>query len=170
MNAENLQQRILKIVAKTLDSNPATIQPEHELRQDIGCDSLDCVEIMMALENEFNIEIDDDKFATLKTVQQVIDYIVDVCTPPLQMPADCTSHHHACACREHKIAVLNKAALDITIELNWLKKEFPMTDEKRDTIQQIVERAHAAINELTADTATHRAPANTNGGPGWAAV
>lgn len=170
MNAENLQQRILKVVAETLDSNPSTIQPEHELRQDIGCDSLDCVEIMMALENEFEIEIDDDKFETCTTMQDVINYVAGVCNPPLRTPADCTSHHHACACREHKIAVASKAAQNVTIELDWLKNEFPMTDEKRDTIQQTVERCHAALNDLAADTATHDTQANAQGGPGWAAL
>lgn len=183
MNAENLQQRILKIISDTTWAAESNIELEYTLVADLGCDSLDCVEIMMALENEFDIEIDDDKFGETTTVQQVIDYVASIYNikpSPAERTAifdhkdiaaaqitECTTHHHACHCREHKIAVLSKSAQDVTIELDWLKKEFPMTDEKRDTIQQIVERCHAALNEMAADTATHE---NTNGGPGWAAL
>lgn len=145
MNAENLQQRILKVVSKTLGDNHGSLQPEHELKQDIGCDSLDCVEIMMALENEFEIEIDDDKFEKLTTVQDVIDYVAGVCTPPMRMFTDCTSHHHACACREHKIAKLKKCATEAALALDDLKNEVPMPDEKLDSIKQIIQSTHDAV-------------------------
>lgn len=180
MNAENLQQRILKVLAETLDSNPATIKPEHELKQDIGCDSLDCVEIMMALEEEFEIEIDDDKFEKLTTVQHVIDYVAGVCNIK-QSPAErtaffdhediatvqitkCITHHQACHCRELKFSLLSKVAQD------WLKNEFYTHPEKRSELEQLVERTRAALNNLAADTTAHEPPANAQGGPGWAAL
>lgn len=151
MNAENLQQRILKVVAETLDSNPATIRPEHELKQDIGCDSLDCVEIMIALENEFEVEIDDDKFEKCTTVQDVIEYILGMCIPPMVIPIGCITHHHACDCREHKIAVLKKCATDAALALDDLKNEVHMLDEKRDSMKQLIERTHDAVTQLATE-------------------
>lgn len=65
------------------------------------------------------------------------------------IPAEqCTTHHHACDCREHKVAVLKKAAIDCAIELDWLKNEYFMNEEKREALTAIINRVHAAGENL----------------------
>lgn len=89
MEIKNVQPRVLKVIAERIGEDESNIKPEQELLQDLNCDSLDCVEIMMGMENEFGIELDDDAFAGFITVQQVIDHIADVCTandPPANQP------------------------------------------------------------------------------------
>lgn len=60
----------------------------------------------------------------------------------------CISHHHACDCREHKVAVLVKAALDASVELDWMKSSLAASEQERDRMAQIVERMHSAIDEV----------------------
>lgn len=71
----SIETRIKKLLAEQTMLPAGSIQPDDELVVNLGCDSLDIVELMMALENEFSIDIDDDEFIALKTVQQVIDHI-----------------------------------------------------------------------------------------------
>ena len=59
-----------------------------------------------------------------------------------------TTHHHACDCREHKFAVLIKAALDAACELDAIKNIAPIDEEERERISQIVERIYAACEEV----------------------
>lgn len=83
MLAASNESRVLKIFAKYgagwVDA-PIEIKPEHQLEANLGFDELDYIEVMIALEEEFDIHLDDEKFDELKTVQQVIDHITDVCT------------------------------------------------------------------------------------------
>lgn len=61
----------------------------------------------------------------------------------------CTTHHHACDCREHKIAVLLKAAMDAAVELDWTKNNPAIDADTRDRNQQTVERVQAACDALS---------------------
>lgn len=61
---------------------------------------------------------------------------------------NCTSHHHACDCREHKVAVLVKAALDAAVELDETKNNPSIAPEQRERNSQTLERVYAACNEL----------------------
>lgn len=70
-----IQARVLNVLSEQLGFAVAEIKPEHELCGALNCDSLGCVEVMMGLESEFEIEIDDDKFSALVTVRDVVDYI-----------------------------------------------------------------------------------------------
>lgn len=70
-----LAQRVIRCIAEQLGEPPEQIHHDHELVADIGCDSLDLVELAMLLEAEFDIDIDDDHFGQLTTVQQVIDHV-----------------------------------------------------------------------------------------------
>lgn len=70
-----IENRIKKLLAEQTMLPPDSIQPDDELVAHLGCDSLDLVELVMALEEDFGIDIDDDEFIALKTVQQVIDHI-----------------------------------------------------------------------------------------------
>jgi hypothetical protein len=60
----------------------------------------------------------------------------------------CTTHHQACECREQQIATLNKAALDCAIELDWIKKECGLDEEKCEELTSILMRVYAASAAL----------------------
>lgn len=72
---ESIEQRVKKIVAEQLGVNEAEIKNESSFIDDLGSDSLDMVELVMALEDEFETEIPDDEAEKITTVQQAIDYI-----------------------------------------------------------------------------------------------
>ncbi|MSP52732.1 MAG: acyl carrier protein [Gammaproteobacteria bacterium] len=71
----NTQQRVIKIIAEQLGTEENETTPDKSIADDLGADSLDSVELVMALEEEFGIEVPDDDAAKLSTVQAVIDYV-----------------------------------------------------------------------------------------------
>ena len=71
---ENFEQRVRKIIAEQLGVNEAEIKNESSFVDDLGADSLDTVELVMALEDEFEMEIPDEQAEKITTVQQAIDY------------------------------------------------------------------------------------------------
>jgi acyl carrier protein len=73
---ENIEQRVRKIVAEQLGVNEADIKNESSFVDDLGADSLDTVELVMALEEEFETEIPDEEAEKITTVQQAIDYVL----------------------------------------------------------------------------------------------
>jgi acyl carrier protein len=72
---ENLEQRVKKIVAEQLGVNEADVKSESSFVNDLGADSLDTVELVMALEEEFECEIPDEEAEKITTVQQAVDYV-----------------------------------------------------------------------------------------------
>ena len=72
---ENVEQRVKKIVAEQLVVNEAEIKNASSFVDDLGADSLDTVELVMALEEEFETEIPDEEAEKITTVQQAIDYV-----------------------------------------------------------------------------------------------
>lgn len=72
---ENIEQRVKKIVAEQLGVNEADVKNESAFVDDLGADSLDTVELVMALEDEFETEIPDEDAEKITTVQQAIDYV-----------------------------------------------------------------------------------------------
>jgi acyl carrier protein len=72
---EDIEQRVKKIVAEQLGVNEAEIKNESSFVDDLGADSLDTVELVMALEEEFECEIPDEEAEKITTVQQAVDYI-----------------------------------------------------------------------------------------------
>jgi len=64
------------------------------------------------------------------------------------MSTACLSHHHACACREHRVAVLKKAAWDAAFELDEVKLLASISQEERGRLQAIVDRAQSACETL----------------------
>ncbi len=72
---ENIEQRVRKIVAEQLGVNETDIKIESSFVDDLGADSLDTVELVMALEEEFECEIPDEEAEKITTVKQAIDYV-----------------------------------------------------------------------------------------------
>ncbi len=72
---ENIEQRVKKIVAEQLGVNDADVKNDSSFVNDLGADSLDTVELVMALEEEFETEIPDEDAEKITTVQQAVDYI-----------------------------------------------------------------------------------------------
>ncbi|MDD2685181.1 MAG: acyl carrier protein [Gallionella sp.] len=72
----SIEQRVYKIVAEQLGVNEAEIKNESSFVNDLGADSLDTVELVMALEEEFECEIPDEDAEKITTVQQAIDYVL----------------------------------------------------------------------------------------------
>jgi len=75
MNIMSTEERVKKIVAEQLGSGEDEITNESSFIDDLGADSLDTVELVMALEEEFDIEIPDDDAEKIATVQAAIDYV-----------------------------------------------------------------------------------------------
>ena len=63
------------VVVEQLNVNPDEVKEESKFVEDLGADSLDVVELVMALEEKFDIEIPDDEAEKIQTVQDVINYI-----------------------------------------------------------------------------------------------
>ncbi len=72
---ENLEERVKKIIVEQLAVDAAEVTPQAQFVQDLGADSLDTVELVMALEEEFDIEIPDEDAEKIRTVGMAIDYI-----------------------------------------------------------------------------------------------
>ena len=71
----DIEQRVKKIVAEQLGANEADVKNASSFVDDLGADSLDTVELVMALEEEFGCEIPDEDAEKITTVQQAIDYV-----------------------------------------------------------------------------------------------
>ncbi|MBI2942612.1 MAG: acyl carrier protein [Candidatus Wallbacteria bacterium] len=68
-------EKVKDLVSKQLSVNDKQITPEASFIEDLGADSLDTVELIMTLEEKFDIEISDEDAEKIKTVQDVVDYV-----------------------------------------------------------------------------------------------
>ena len=73
--SQDVSSKVKKIVADHLGVDEVKVTGESSFIDDLGADSLDTVELVMAFEEEFGIEIPDDAAETILTVQNAIDYI-----------------------------------------------------------------------------------------------
>lgn len=71
----DITARVINVVAEQLSVDAPEIRPESSFQDDLGADSLDLVELIMAMEEEFDIKIDDDAAQKIKTVQNAVDFI-----------------------------------------------------------------------------------------------
>ena len=70
-----IEERVKKIVAEQLSLKESEVKNESSFVDDLGADSLDTVELVMALEEEFETEIPDEEAEKISTVQSAIDYV-----------------------------------------------------------------------------------------------
>lgn len=72
---ESVESRVKQVIARELGVSVDGIKPEASFVDDFGADSLDQLELVMAIEDEFDIEIEDKDAERVTTVQQAINYI-----------------------------------------------------------------------------------------------
>lgn len=71
----SLENKVREMIAKQLDLDIKEVSPEASFLEDLGADSLDVVELIMQMEEEFGLQIPDEDAEKIKTVQDAIDYI-----------------------------------------------------------------------------------------------
>lgn len=72
---KDVETRVKEIIVEQLGVDAAEVNPQASFVNDLGADSLDTVELVMALEEEFDVDIPDDQAEKIQTVSQAIDYI-----------------------------------------------------------------------------------------------
>jgi acyl carrier protein len=75
MSKDEILQKVQSIVSEQLEVEIEQVVPEATFANDLGADSLDTVELVMALEEEFDVEIPDEAAEGIDTVQKAVDYI-----------------------------------------------------------------------------------------------
>ncbi len=68
-------EKVKAVIVEELGVEEESVTPEASIIDDLDADSLDVVELVMSLEETFDIKVDDDKVQSLRTVQDVVDYI-----------------------------------------------------------------------------------------------
>ncbi|AMM41778.1 Acyl carrier protein (ACP) [Candidatus Desulfofervidus auxilii] len=71
----NIEKRVKEIIANQLGVDQEEVVPEASFVEDLGADSLDLVELIMAIEEEFGVEVPDEEAEKIRKVQDAIDYI-----------------------------------------------------------------------------------------------
>ena len=71
----DIAERVQKITTEHLDVDASKVEPKAAFIDDLGADSLDTVELVMAFEEEFGVEIPDDAAETIQTVKDAVDYL-----------------------------------------------------------------------------------------------
>jgi acyl carrier protein len=77
MSDKPIEQRVKDIIVEQLGVKPEQVVPAAKFIEDLGADSLDTVELVMALEEEFGIEVPDEQAEKLQSVGDVIKYVED---------------------------------------------------------------------------------------------
>ena len=77
MAEKSIEEKVKDIIVEQLGVNPEQVTPQAKFIEDLGADSLDTVELVMAFEEEFNVEVPDEEAEKLQTVGDVIKYIED---------------------------------------------------------------------------------------------
>lgn len=70
-----MEKKIISLIAEKLGKSADQITRDSRLIEDLGADSLDVVELIMAFEDEFNISLPDEDVANMKTIGNIVDYI-----------------------------------------------------------------------------------------------
>lgn len=73
--ATDILERVKKIVVEQLDVDPAEVTPEAGIKEDLGADSLDVVDLIMQLEDEFDLTIEEEEAEKINTVGDIVNFI-----------------------------------------------------------------------------------------------
>src|SRR5690242_6405781 len=77
MADKTIEEKVKDIIVEQLGVNPEQVTPQASFIEDLGADSLDIVELVMAFEEEFNVEVPDEDAEKLQTVGDVVTYITE---------------------------------------------------------------------------------------------
>jgi acyl carrier protein len=77
MSDKSIEEKVKDIIVEQLGVNPEQVTTSASFIEDLGADSLDTVELVMAFEEEFSVEVPDEDAEKLQTVGNVVDYIKD---------------------------------------------------------------------------------------------
>jgi len=80
MSEKSIEEKVKDIIVEQLGVNPEQVTPTASFIEDLGADSLDTVELVMAFEEEFNVEVPDEDAEKLQTVGDVVTYITEKTT------------------------------------------------------------------------------------------
>lgn len=117
----NLEKRVIKVIAEVIAVERDQIKPESDLTGELNCDSLDMLEIAMALEEEFSCDINDEDALKLTTVQQVIDHM-NVIVHGVEKPE--VQHRPYPTRQELIVAVASYMNVSAEKATKWLESEF----------------------------------------------
>jgi acyl carrier protein len=81
MAEKSIEEKVKDIIVEQLGVNPEQVTPQASFIEDLGADSLDIVELVMAFEEEFSVEVPDEDAEKLQTVGDVIKYIEERAKP-----------------------------------------------------------------------------------------
>lgn len=81
MGIAEMKKRVVKIIANQLGIEETDVTAEASVVDDLGADSLDVVELIMALEEEFELEIPDEEAEKIRNVQNILDYMQHALQP-----------------------------------------------------------------------------------------
>lgn len=81
MNAQEIEKKLVRTIREQFYCNDVKIEHGTTFRGDLGCDSLDEIELVMALEDEFAIEISDEDAEKISTVGEAVAYLTKRVTP-----------------------------------------------------------------------------------------
>lgn len=73
-----MYEKVCKMLAQQLNIDAAKITPESEVVKDLGADSLDIVEMMMTLEDEYEVTLPEGEVENIKTVQDIVDMLAKI--------------------------------------------------------------------------------------------
>ncbi len=73
--AESIENRVIEIICEQLNSKAEDVKLEASFIDDLGADSLDIVELVMAMEDSFSMDIPDEEAEKIQTVKHAVDYI-----------------------------------------------------------------------------------------------
>ena len=68
-------EKVRDILAKQLRIDPANISEDSRIKNDLGADSLDILQLLMSIEEEYNVQIPDEELAAFETVKDVVNYL-----------------------------------------------------------------------------------------------
>ncbi len=73
--ADNIQEKVTEIIVEQLGVSADQVKPESKMIEDLGADSLDAVELVMAVEEEFEIEVPDEEAEKLVSVNDIVSHV-----------------------------------------------------------------------------------------------
>ena len=76
MSDDQIREKVISIVSKELGKKPQEVSLDSKLKEDCGADSLDAVELVLAIEDDFKIEIPDKEAAKIVKVSDIVDVII----------------------------------------------------------------------------------------------